>query len=69
MEALMLTAKQRELLNFLTSYQAEFDHAPSFDEMKDAIGLKSNQAFIALYQRSKNAVISAALPTVQERLR
>lgn len=37
----MLTAKQRELLNFLTSYQAEFDHAPSFDEMKDAIGLKS----------------------------
>ena len=37
----MLTAKQRELLNFLQKYQAEFDHAPSFDEMKDAIGLKS----------------------------
>ena len=37
----MLTAKQRELLNFLKNYQAEFDHAPSFDEMKDAIGLKS----------------------------
>ena len=37
----MLTAKQRELLNFLQRYQGEFDHAPSFDEMKDAIGLKS----------------------------
>ena len=37
----MLTAKQRELLNFLKEYQSEFDHAPSFDEMKNAIGLKS----------------------------
>ena len=37
----MLTAKQRELLNFLTQYQENNDHAPSFDEMKDAIGLKS----------------------------
>lgn len=37
----MLTAKQRELLNFLTLYQENNDHAPSFDEMKDAIGLKS----------------------------
>jgi len=37
----MLTAKQRDLLNFLKRYQDEFDHAPSFDEMKDAIGLKS----------------------------
>lgn len=41
MGAVMLTAKQRELLNFLKQYQDEFDHAPSFDEMKDAIGLKS----------------------------
>ncbi|MGC6517018.1 MAG: transcriptional repressor LexA [Candidatus Puniceispirillaceae bacterium] len=37
----MLTAKQRDLLQFLKSYQDEHDHAPSFDEMKDAIGLKS----------------------------
>ena len=37
----MLTAKQRDLLNFLKTYQEAFDHAPSFDEMKDAIGLKS----------------------------
>lgn len=37
----MLTAKQRDLLQFLKRYQDEFDHAPSFDEMKDAIGLKS----------------------------
>ena len=41
MGAVMLTAKQRELLNFLTLYQENNDHAPSFDEMKDAIGLKS----------------------------
>lgn len=37
----MLTAKQRDLLIFLKSYQAEHEHAPSFDEMKNAIGLKS----------------------------
>ena len=37
----MLTAKQRDLLNFIKSYQAAQDHAPSFDEMKDAVGLKS----------------------------
>lgn len=37
----MLTAKQRDLLNFLTDYQDNHDHAPSFDEMKDAMGLKS----------------------------
>ena len=37
----MLTAKQRDLLNFLREYQLEHDHAPSFDEMKDAVGLKS----------------------------
>ena len=37
----MLTAKQRDLLNFLKQYQDQHDHAPSFDEMKNAIGLKS----------------------------
>lgn len=37
----MLTAKQRDLLNFLTVYQDNHDHAPSFDEMRDAMGLKS----------------------------
>ena len=37
----MLTAKQRDLLVFLKQYQAEHEHAPSFDEMKNAIGLKS----------------------------
>lgn len=37
----MLTAKQRDLLNFLKQYQEDNDHAPSFDEMKNAIGLKS----------------------------
>ena len=37
----MLTAKQRDLLHFIKSYQEAHDHAPSFDEMKDAVGLKS----------------------------
>ena len=41
MGAVMLTAKQRDLLNFLTVYQDNHDHAPSFDEMRDAMGLKS----------------------------
>ena len=37
----MLTAKQKQLLDFLKTYQEANEHAPSFDEMKDAIGLKS----------------------------
>ena len=41
MGATMLTQKQSELLAFLTSYMAEHDVPPSFDEMRGALGLAS----------------------------
>ena len=37
----MLTGKQRELLDFLVRYLAENQHSPSFDEMREAVGLAS----------------------------
>ncbi len=37
----MLTGKQRELLDFLARYLAENQHSPSFDEMREAVGLAS----------------------------
>lgn len=37
----MLTKKQRDLLLFINERMAQGDIAPSFEEMKDALGLKS----------------------------
>ena len=37
----MLTIKQRELLNFLQEYEDKHQASPSFDEMRQAIGLAS----------------------------
>ena len=37
----MLTIKQRELLNFLQIYEDKYKASPSFDEMRKAIGLAS----------------------------
>src|ERR1700741_4130700 len=37
----MLTRKQRELLKFIQERLGETGISPSFDEMKDALGLKS----------------------------
>ena len=37
----MLTRKQLELFNFLEKHLSASDIAPSFDEMKDALNLKS----------------------------
>src|SRR6056300_393995 len=37
----MLTQKQSELLAFLTSHMETHDVPPSFDEMRDALGLAS----------------------------
>lgn len=37
----MLTRKQHELLTFINGYLAEKGVSPSFDEMKEALGLKS----------------------------
>lgn len=36
-----LTARQRELLSFIRKYLGEHGIVPSFDEMKDALGLSS----------------------------
>ena len=37
----MLTVKQHQLLSFLIEHQAEHDISPSFDEMREAVGLAS----------------------------
>ena len=37
----MLTRKQKELLDFLTAHAEQNDVPPSFDEMRDALGLAS----------------------------
>ena len=37
----MLTIKQRELLNFLEAYDHKYKASPSFDEMREALGLAS----------------------------
>ena len=37
----MLTRKQKELLDFLTAHAEANDVPPSFDEMRDALGLAS----------------------------
>lgn len=37
----MLTARQAELLDFLTAFEAQFGYCPSFDEMQSALRLKS----------------------------
>ena len=37
----MLTRKQRELLKFIQERLGETGISPSFDEMKEALGLKS----------------------------
>lgn len=43
-----LTAKQWELLDFIRAYQAENNISPSFDEMKDAVGLVSKSGVFRL---------------------
>ena len=37
----MLTRKQHELLSYINGYLSEHGVSPSFDEMKDALGLRS----------------------------
>lgn len=36
-----MTEKQRQLLSFIERFQASHGSAPSFEEMKDALGLRS----------------------------
>ena len=35
----MLTRKQKELLDYLTAHAEKSEVSPSFDEMRDALGL------------------------------
>ena len=53
----MLTRKQSELLTYLSDHMQQHDVPPSFDEMRDALGLASKSGFIALSPASKNAAI------------
>ena len=41
----MLTRKQRELLKFIQEKLGETGISPSFDEMKEALGLKSKSGW------------------------
>lgn len=43
-----LTAQQRDLLTYIQGYVRKRDYAPSFDEMKDALGLKSKSGIFRL---------------------
>lgn len=44
----MLTPKQHKLLVFIDEFIKENGHSPSFDEMKDAVGLKSKSGIHAM---------------------
>ena len=41
----MLTRKQYQLLTFIDAHIGEYGISPSFDEMKDALKLKSKSEF------------------------
>ena len=43
----MLTRKQTDLLLYINERLQEDGISPSFDEMRDALGLKSKSAFTA----------------------
>lgn len=51
----MLTRKQLDLLSYISDYIQQNDHSPSFDEMKEALGLKSksgiHRLILALEER------------------
>lgn len=44
----MLTRKQSELLAFIAQYQDANGYSPSFEQMKDALGLKSKSGVARL---------------------
>lgn len=58
-----LTARQRELLVFITEYQAKSDGvSPSFDEMKQAMGLVSKSGIHRLVRGLEERAFIACLP-------
>lgn len=57
-----LTRAQKGVYDFIVSYSAEHGYPPSFDEMKDAAGLRSksgiHRIIIALEERGKISRLS-----------
>ncbi len=59
----MLTRKQFELLRFIHERLTEAGVPPSFDEMKDALDLRSKSGIHRLITRWRSAASSAACRT------
>ena len=62
----MLTSKQFELLRFIHERLKETGVPPSFDEMKDALDLRSKSGIHRLITALRNAASSAVFPIVPE---
>ena len=65
----MLTRKQHELLRFIQVRLEDTGISPSFEEMKEALDLKSKSGVHRLISALKNAASSAACRTVRARLK
>ena len=65
----MLTAKQHELLLFIDARLNEGGISPSFDEMREALDLKSKSGVHRLISASKSADSSGDFPTGRGRWR
>lgn len=58
----MLTPKQYNLLMYVNKVIKETGHCPSFDEMKDAVGLKSKSGIYALLESLEERKFIKKLP-------
>ena len=63
----MLTRKQHELLIFIDRHLQETGFSPSFEEMKDALQLKSKSGIHRLIRRWRSAAFCAAATTAPAR--
>jgi repressor LexA len=59
----MLTRKQHELLSYIHAKLGETGVSPSFEEMKDALDLKSKSGVHRLISALEERVSCAACPT------
>ena len=59
----MLTPKQHKLLLHIQEQTAQNGYAPSYDEMRDAMGLRSKSGIHRLVCALEHADISAACQT------
>ncbi len=65
----MLTAKQHDLLCFIDARLRATGISPSFEEMKEALDLKSKSGVHRLISALENATSSAACPIARARWR